>query len=279
MYSAETDLYNYFIVNKGIVKYSRLKNVIDYLSQKKYKTTINYSFYNLLNWGVIVEAEDNCYRLASPLLLRGKDFSLGIQLSNNEHVIFNSFPGVKVFSNAVLKNELEVIPQKFNILKVLKLIPSIKQLIVAVCKDKSEIDSTFFTQKLEQFDVLRLNWKRIDVRLINSLYIGLFKYYPFNNNYFEYYFKYTDKIYKFTTSEVNCIQFLKMYVLLKHNPTLIPSIYTSEDNRIRVDNFFPSIIERQLRINHVLSTGEFPIDRSYESNAAITWQLNRIFTL
>lgn len=277
MYVAEKDLYSFFLIGDGKVTYTKLRAIIKYLSEHKYKKDVRSAFYNLINTGVVIQTGENQYELAHSQLLKGNKFCVGINIGENGKLNFDKFPGIKIYKSSELPVELECKVYDVNVMKGLRAVPNLKELMRSLCFECMDGQRDF--KKLSVFEAISGNWEEVNSSIVSLTELGLFKVYPFANHFFEYVLKYKGKQYRFKMSEIDRIEFIKIYILMKSTKADKVWEYDSNNGKLIVRNFFPSLIERQLRIHHVITTGTLPYKREYNVDRNIVKQIERIFSL
>lgn len=259
----ESLLYSFFIESNhnSPVTFQRIKR---FLSNIQFENVLSNSrlesLFKLLNIGVIDYAGNNKYYLSPSLIIKAKNFQLGVNLpfdvieANNDEIIKQN-TGITIFnSEAIILNDWDImsIEYKFdnyisNFINIFK---------IPLNWDSYNFPTNFI--KLEIFDDKSMNWKRTENPISGN---SLYKFYASSNDYFEnYYFYYNQIWYKLNFEEYEKVKLAKTILALKDKLDFNNSI-----NILSIPNNFPMplFIEKFLFLNHCLIKGEFPVNREY----------------
>src|SRR5690606_24657657 len=114
------------IAEHGVLRYPKVKGILQYLSEYKYGVNVNYALYNLVKWGIIVPIDDNQYRLSEPIIVKGRNYLAGVNLGNRLGPSLSradtKFQGIglHIFTNSDELEELKISIQYFDGLRLLK---------------------------------------------------------------------------------------------------------------------------------------------------------------
>lgn len=279
-FEAEKILYQFFIAERGVLRYPKVKGILQYLSEHKYGVNVTYALYNLVKWGIIVPVDDNQYRLSEPIIVTGKNYLVGVNLGNllgsSLSMVDTKFQdiGLHVFTNYDGLEEFAVTIQHFDGLKLLKQIPTIGRLVKVNCV---EVYTPIFKNKMHLYDPVQDTWSSIAPTKIDAINECLIKVYKYNEHYFDYIFKYAGSCYRFKMAEVEKVSLFKLYLKLG----ISMPFYTIEDNQIKLTSTvpFPATIERLIATEHLLNVGNIATDRCYQIGEKLTKRLEKILSI
>lgn len=282
---AEKTVYHFFVATGGVQPYSKVKSVLQYLQEYKFKVNITYAFYNLIRWGVIIPTINNSYRLSEPMVIsnaktgRSIGINLGVELKSSMLSIDFDFQdiGLLVFHDSYELQELGIVTQHLNLLKRLKQIRPIGKIVKANCT-KSFLPQ--FNGRISLYEPKNNSWKEATVSKLNELNECLVKSYSsYNDYYFEYVFKYNEAYYRFRLTDVETINLIKTYLILQVSTST--SFYGIDNGAFKLSNMapFPTTIERILAAHHMLITGCVAVDRSYQLDVGSMRRLEKILSI
>ena len=217
------------------------------------------SLYKLLSVGVIDFAINNSFYLSPSLLITNEKYKIGVNLpeellNSNQINILKQTTGLTFFNEQeidLVDWDLKII--KFNFDDFLSSFINIYK----IPSNWNTIDFPTNPTKVEKFNVVDLKWYRDQTpTTVNSFY----KVYPFQSDFFDYYFYYNRNWYKITLEEIDKINLAKTILLIKDKLT-----YNTIFNTIQIPKYFPlpSFIEKLFFLNHCLNKGGFPTEREY----------------
>lgn len=277
---AEKILYQFFIAERGVLRYPKVKGILQYLSEHKYGVNVTYALYNLVKWGIIIPIDNSQYRLSEPIIVTGKNYLVGVNLGNrlgsSLSMVDAKFQniGLHVFTSYDGLEELAVTIQHFDVLKLLKQIPAIGKLVKVNCV---EVYTPIFKNKIHLYDPAQDNWSSITPTKIDAINECLIKVYKYNEHYFDYIFKYAGSCYRFKMAEVEKVSLFKLYLKLG-----VPMpFYTTENNQFKLTSTvpFPATIERLIATEHLLNVGNIAIDRCYQIGEKLIKRLEKILSI
>ncbi|WP_333575213.1 hypothetical protein [Sphingobacterium sp.] len=276
----EKILYQFFIAEGGVLRYPKVKGILQYLSEHKFGVDVRYALYNLIKWGIIVPIYDNQYILSEPIVVKGRNYLAGVNLGNrlgpSLSVVNTKFQniGLHVFTNSNGLEKLAVTIQHFDGLKLLKQIPTVAKLVKVNCV---EVSTPVFKDRMHLYDPGQDNWSSITPTKIDSISECLIKVYNYNEHYFDYIFKYAGSCYRFKMAEVEKVSLFKLYLKL-----CVPmQLYTIENNQFKLMSNvpFPVTIERIIATEHLLNVGNIATDRCYQIGEKFNKRLKKILSI
>lgn len=278
---AEEILYQFFIAEGGVLRYPKVKGILQYLSEHKYGVNVTYALYNLVKWGIIIPIDDNQYRLSEPIIVKGRNYLAGVNLGNrlgsSLSMVDTKFQdiGLHVFTNSERPRELGIRMQHFDVLKLLKQIPTIGKLVKVNCV---LVYTPIFKDKMHLYDPAQDNWSSITPAKIDAINEEcLIKVYKYNEHYFDYIFKYAGSCYCFKMAEVEKVSLFKLYLKLGKSI----QFYTIENNQFKLMSAvpFPATIERLIATEHLLNVGNIATDRCYQIGEKLIKRLEKILSI
>lgn len=271
----ESLLYSFFIQSNSdsLVSFQRINR---FLSNIQFDNEINKnrldSLYKLLNTGVIDYSGNSKYYMSPSIIINAENFKTGINLPNdvieasNDKIITQN-TGITIFNiqEIVLNDwDIKIVNYKFE---------NYLSNFISIFKIPLNWDSVDFPAnsiKIEKFDSILLNWKKIEEPILTN---SLYKVYPYPNDFFEYYFNYKQKWYRIKAEEFDKSSLAKTILTLKDK-----LVYNSASNIFSIPKHFPlpSFIEKLLFLNHCLSKGKFPENRNYFIERKDLKKVNRV---
>lgn len=271
----ENLLYCFFIENNhnSLISFQRIKRFLSniHFDEEIYKNRLD-SLYKLLNTGVIDYSGNSKYYMSPSIIINAENFKTGINLPNdvieasNDKIITQN-TGITIF------NIQEIVLNDWDIKNVDYKFENYLSNFISIFKIPLNWDSFDFPAnsiKIEKFDSILLNWKKIEEPILTN---SLYKVYPYPNDFFEYYFNYKQKWYRIKAEEFDKSSLAKTILTLKDK-----LVYNSASNIFSIPKHFPlpSFIEKLLFLNHCLSKGKFPENRNYFIERKDFKKVNRV---
>lgn len=257
-------VYNYNAGEKSI-SFDRIKRLLSNNIEEfeNYKLNYNYLF-QLLKLGIIDKVEKNRYSLSNTLLITNSknNFTIGVNfpdelLKINNDLIKQQYLGLAIFKG----NNINIADYDFNNMafdfdKIITQLNPVNSMVKNWNPD--EENELGQITKLEKYNPLKCKYENVkDIEENNTLY----KYFLHNGNYFKYLFFYKNKYYSIEPYEYEKVNTLK---LLNGNKSLFK--YKTKSNLLKLKTYYtyPTYLYKILLLNHIINTGEIPINNQFK---------------